>query len=185
MGSRARRGWLSGYTKGMRQQRHVLAHSKMTAALVFLVVEDYEPFRQAVCSLLRQRDYRVMEAVDGLEAIEKAIELQPDFLLFDIDLPKVNGIESAKQVLSLVPNAKLIFVTQESSVEVIRETFRLGAQGYIHKQHAWADLLPAIDAVLGGRRFVSSTLDSSVDTDVEREYRGRELKSGPGLPNET
>jgi DNA-binding NarL/FixJ family response regulator len=169
----------------MRQQRHVLAHSKMTEALVFLVVEDYEPFRQAVCSLLRQRDYRVMEAVDGLEAIEKAIELQPDFLLFDIDLPKVNGIESAKQVLSLVPNVKLIFVTQESSVEVIQETFRLGAQGYIHKQYAWTDLLPAIDAALGGRRFVSSTLDSSVDTDVEREHLNRGRKSGPRLPNET
>src|SRR5215831_4920411 len=98
----------------------------MTAALVILVVEDYEPVRQAVCSLLRHRDYRVMEAVDGLEAIEKAIELQPDFFLFDINLPKMNGIESAKQVLSFIPNAKIIFVTQESSSELIQETFRLG-----------------------------------------------------------
>ena len=85
-----------------------------------------------------------MEAVDGLDAIEKAKELQPDFFLFDISLPKINGIDSAKHVLSLIPNAKIIFVTQESSAELIQETFRLGAQGYILKEHAWTDLLPRL-----------------------------------------
>ena len=64
---------------------------------------------------------------------------------------------------SLVPRAKVIFVTQESSSEVIQETFLLGAQGYVHKQQALTDLFPAIDAVLGGQRFVSSTLDIGND----------------------
>jgi PAS domain S-box-containing protein len=139
----------------------------MKAALRILVVEDYEPFRRVICSSLRERDFRVMETSDGLEAVEKAQELQPDLVLFDIGLPRLNGIESAKQVRSLVPNAKIMFVTQESSPEVIQETFRLGAQGYVHKQHAVTDLFPAIDAVLGGERFVSSTLGFSDGTDVE------------------
>jgi DNA-binding NarL/FixJ family response regulator len=108
-----------------------------------------------------------MEAGDGSEAVDKAVELQPDVVLFDIGLPRLNGIESAKQVRSLVPSAKVVFVTQESSSDVIRETFRLGARGYIHKEHACTDLLPAIDAVLGGRRFVSSALDFIVGKDVE------------------
>jgi PAS domain S-box-containing protein len=140
---------------------------KMTPALRILVVEDYEPFRQLICSSLRERDFRVIETSDGLEAVEKAQELQPDLVLFDICLPRLNGIESAKQVRSLVPNAKVMFVTQESSSEVIQETLRLGAQGYVHKQHAMTDLFPAIDAVLGGQRFVSSTLGFSDGTDVE------------------
>jgi DNA-binding NarL/FixJ family response regulator len=130
----------------------------MTPALTVLVVEDYEPFRQAIRSLLQEKDVRLVETADGLEAIERAKELQPDLVLFDIGLPRLNGIESAKQVRSHVPNAKIIFVTQESSLEVVRETFLLGAQGYVHKQRALTDLLPAIDAVFGGQRFVSKCL---------------------------
>ena len=137
--------------------------SDVNAALRILVVEDCEAVRRAVCSWLRERDFQVMETADGLEAIAKATELQPDLVLFDIGLPRLNGIESAKQVRLLVPSAKVVFVTQESSPDIIRETFRLGARGYIHKQQACRDLMPAIDAVLGGQRFVSSTLDFIVD----------------------
>ena len=132
-----------------------------------LVVEDYAPIRRMICSWLRGRDFQVMETADGLDAIERAIELQPELILFDIGLPTLNGIESAKRVRSLVPRAKVVFVTQESSPDVIRETFRLGARGYIDKQHASRDLLPAIDTVLDGQRFVSSTLDFTVGADVE------------------
>src|SRR5262249_9977511 len=107
----------------------------MTPNLRILVVEHYTPFRLAIYSLLQERDFSLMEAADGLEAIERAKELQPDLVLFDIGLPRLNGIESAKQVRSHVPNAKIIFVTQESNIEVIQETFLLGAQGYVHKQH--------------------------------------------------
>src|SRR5215471_4446997 len=73
----------------------------MTTALRILMVEDYEPFRRAICSWLRERDFQVMDTADGLEAIEKAIELQPDVVLVDIGLPTLIGIESAKQVRML------------------------------------------------------------------------------------
>ena len=134
-----------------------------------LVVEDYDPIRRVICSWLRGRDFQVMEAGDGSEAIDTAVELQPDVVLFDIGLPTLNGIESAKRVRSLVPRAKVVFVTQESSSDLIRETFRLGALGYIDKQHAYRDLLTAINAVLGGQRFVSNNLDFIVGRDVECE----------------
>jgi len=104
-----------------------------------------------------------------LEAIEKPVGLQPDVVLFDIGLPTLNGIDSAKQVRLLVPRAKVVFITQESNSDVIRATFRLGALGYIDKQHAYRDLLTAIDAVLGGQRFVSNNLDFIVGRDVECE----------------
>jgi DNA-binding NarL/FixJ family response regulator len=134
--------------------------------VMILVVEDYAPIRRVICSWLRGRDFQVMEAGDGSEAIERAIELQPELILFDIGLPTLNGIESARRVRSLVPRAKVVFVTQESSSDMIRETFRLGARGYVHKEQASRDLLPAIDTVLDGQRFVSSSLDFIIGEDV-------------------
>jgi DNA-binding NarL/FixJ family response regulator len=124
-----------------------------------LVVEDYEPVRRFICLSLQQRpEFQVIEASNGLEAIQKARELQPDLILMDIGLPKVNGIEAAKRIRRLAPHAKLLFVSQETDSDVVQETFRLGARGYVHKELAMSDLLPAIEAVLAGKRFVSGGL---------------------------
>jgi PAS domain S-box-containing protein len=137
--------------------------------LTVLVVEDYEPFRRAVCLSLRRRtEFQVIEASDGLEAVEKARELQPGLILFDISLPKMNGFDSARQVQKILPAAKLLFVSQESNSEVIQETFSLGAQGYVQKQHVLTDLFPAIDAILGGQRFLGSGLEIGKAADIRR-----------------
>ncbi len=79
-------------------------------------------------------------------------------ILLDIGLPKLHGFEVAKRIRSLAPRALLLFLSQESSPDIVRKAFSLGARGYIHKLRAGTDLLPAITAVLGGRRFVSSSL---------------------------
>ena len=127
--------------------------------LRILVVEDYAPFRRLICSALQQRtEFQTIEAADGLEAVQKAEELQPDLILLDINLPKLHGFEVAKRIRRLVPHARLLFLSQESSSDIVREAFSLGAHGYIQKLRAATDLLPAIDAVLGGRRFVSSSV---------------------------
>jgi len=125
-----------------------------------LIVEDFPAFRKVIRSELQQRaEFQVIgEASDGLEAVCRAQELQPDIILIDIGLPTLSGIEAAREIRRLVPDAKLLFVSLESSPAIIEETFRLGGQGYVHKPHAGADLLSAIDAVLEGRRFVSGGL---------------------------
>jgi len=123
------------------------------------VVEDYAPFRRIVCAALEQRpNFQIVQAADGLEAVQKARELQPDLILLDINLPKLNGIEAAKRIRRLVPRTRFLFVSTEVSCDVIREAFRAGAQGYVQKLRALRDLLPAVDAVLGGQRFVSPGL---------------------------
>lgn len=97
------------------------------------------------------------KASDGLEAVRKAEELRPDLMLLDIGLPKLNGIEVARRVRKRVPNTKILFVSQESSYEVVKAALQLG-MGYVVKVRAEAELLPAIEAVLGGKRFISDGL---------------------------
>ena len=125
-----------------------------------LVVEDYEPFRRFICSTLRERSELqiVGETADGSEAVQKAEELQPDLIVLDIGLPSLNGIEAARRIRKLSPKSKILFVSQESSGDVVQEALALGALGYVVKTHAGSELLAAVGAVLEGRQFISSGL---------------------------
>jgi DNA-binding NarL/FixJ family response regulator len=125
-----------------------------------LVVDDFEPWRRSVSLLLREEpelQVVVGEASDGLEAVQKAVELQPDLILLDIGLPRLNGLEAARQIRELVPESKIIFLTQESSAYAVREALSLGARGYVIKIMAASELFTAVEAVLSGETFVSST----------------------------
>jgi DNA-binding NarL/FixJ family response regulator len=126
------------------------------------VVEDFEPFRQFVVSVLAKiPELQIVgEASDGLEAIEKAQELKPDLVLLDIGLPHLNGIEVALRIRKLFPSSKILFVSQESSADVVRGALSTGARGYVVKMDAGKELLEAVAAVLRGRRFVGSRLAS-------------------------
>ena len=140
--------------------------------LRILVVEDYAPFRRMTCGALQRRaEFETFEAADGLEALEKAEELQPDLILLDINLPKLHGFEVAARLGRLAPQARVLFMSQESSSDIVRHGLSLGAHGYIHKQRAGTDLWPAIDAVLAGRRFVSSSVAVSEATDLPAPRR--------------
>jgi DNA-binding NarL/FixJ family response regulator len=125
-----------------------------------LVVDDCEPFRRFVCSTVEKKpDLQVVgEASDGLEAVQKAEELQPDLIVLDIGLPTLNGIEVARRIRKLCPERKILFMSQESSADVAHEAFRLGAMGYVVKSHAGSELFVALEEVCQGRQFVSRGL---------------------------
>lgn len=129
-----------------------------TLSVRVLVVEDYEPFRRFVCSTLRKRPELqiVGEVSDGLEAVHKAEELQPDLILLDIGLPSLNGIEAARRIRKASPESKILFVSQESSADIVKEALALGALGYVVKAHAGSELVAAVEAVLQGRHFDST-----------------------------
>jgi len=120
-----------------------------------VVVEDFVAQRALVCSILSSRPELqiVGEASDGLEAVEKAKELKPDLVLMDLSLAGLNGMEAARQIRKLVPASKIVFITQESSPEVVKEAVRLGASGYVLKSEMDIDLLRAIEDILQGKQF--------------------------------
>ena len=111
------------------------------------MVDDFAPWRNYVVSILRERECLdlVGEAADGEEAIEKATELQPDLILMDVAMPKMNGIEAAKRIRDSAPNSKILFFSVETSDELAEAALAAGGQGYIVKSEVRAKLLAAID----------------------------------------
>ncbi len=132
-----------------------------SSSISVLVVDDFEPFRQYLSSSLRNTSdgFVCSEASDGLEAVHKAEELQPHLILLDIGLPKLNGMEAARKIATVSPGSRILFVSQESSADMVREAFRAGAWGYIVKTDAAQELLTAVNSVLRGARFAGSRFD--------------------------
>lgn len=120
-----------------------------------LVVEDFAPIRRHICSLLATGPglHVIGEAVDGLEAVQMAAELKPDLILLDIGLPKLNGLKAAQRIRTLAPQTRIIFVSQESSPEVVQEALKF-AWAYIPKARIATQLLPAVNRVISEQLLV-------------------------------
>jgi DNA-binding NarL/FixJ family response regulator len=122
-----------------------------------MVVDDFKDWRLKVCSILEQSQELLVvgEASDGAEAVQKAQELQPDLIVLDIGLPKLNGIEAAPRMSELSPGSKILFLSQDNDADAIQAALSAGACGYVHKLRAGTELLSAVEAVLQGQRFVT------------------------------
>jgi DNA-binding NarL/FixJ family response regulator len=133
-----------------------------------LVVEDHRDWRNLVRMLFQMRpEWQVIcEVSDGLEAVWKAGELKPDLILLDIGLPTLNGIEAARRIRLLSPNSKIVFVSMDNSLDVVQVALGTGALGYVYKAYAGSELLPGVEAVLRGERFISSLIEDDKLTDT-------------------
>jgi CheY-like chemotaxis protein len=122
-----------------------------------VVVDDHGPWRQRVHSILRRtsRWQIVGEAANGLSAIEQAATMAPDVILLDVELPALNGIEAARQILALTPGARILFVSAHRSWDIAEAALATGARGYVVKSYAGEELLPAMHAVVRNQRFIS------------------------------
>jgi len=127
-----------------------------SSLLRILVADDFEPFRRFVCATLQDKleSQTIIEASDGVAAVELAQALQPYLVLLDIGMSKLNGIEAAQRILQLSPKSKILFVSQESSV--VQAAFSVDASGYVVKMDMVSELVPAVNAVLSGKTFVGS-----------------------------
>jgi DNA-binding NarL/FixJ family response regulator len=144
-----------------------------------LVVDDFEDWRRRIYSLLQARPawHVIAEASDGSEAVQKAEELKPDLIVLDIGLPRLNGIEAARQIRQLSPSSKIVFLSLNKDLEVVRTALSTGALGYVLKTDVRTELLPAVDAALRGKQFVSSSLKDYqfTDTSAEKVPRSHEV----------
>ena len=130
------------------------------AILRVLIVDDFEPWRNFLLSTLQKLShFRVIgEEADGLSAVHSAEELKPDLIILDISLPKLNGIEAGRRIRKLSPNSRILFASADRSQETVEAALETGAGGYLVKTDAGKELLPAIDAVVRGKLFVSPSV---------------------------
>jgi DNA-binding NarL/FixJ family response regulator len=115
-----------------------------------LLVDDFVPWHAGVKSLLKVNPALqvVYTATDGLEAIGKAQQFQPDLVLLDIGLPGINGIEAAAHILRVSPSSKIIFLSDNDCPAVREKALSMGAQSFVCKSVAVYQLLSAIDMVV-------------------------------------
>jgi DNA-binding NarL/FixJ family response regulator len=133
-----------------------------------LVVDDFAPWRRLVDTMLQKTpELQVVgEAADGLEAVQKAQELQPDLILLDIGMPGLNGIDAARRIRNLSPKSIILFVSENHSADIAMESLRVGGHGYVIKSDAGSELLAAVEAVMLGKQFVSARLAGQILTGV-------------------
>jgi DNA-binding NarL/FixJ family response regulator len=131
-----------------------------TAIVRIVVADDYEPWRRFVSSTLQKHpQYQIIcEASDGLEAVQKSREVQPDLILLDLRLPKLSGIEAARQIRNCAPRSKILFLSENRSYDIAEYAVRTSACGYVVKSNAATELLPALEAVLNGQPFLGAGL---------------------------
>jgi DNA-binding NarL/FixJ family response regulator len=122
-----------------------------------LLVDDHPIVRQGLKTLLEGRSgWEVIgEASDGAEAVEKAKELNPDVMVLDVTMPRMNGLEACRVLRRQAPQLEILFVTQHDSPQMMREAMDAGARGYVVKSNAARDLLAAVEAVSQHRVFTA------------------------------
>lgn len=124
-----------------------------------LIADDFSAFRRFLRHKLHENGFlTTIEAVDGLDAVIKATELQPDLVLLDIAMPQLDGIRAAARIRVAAPQSRILFVSQNTDPDVVQSALNDGVGGYVCKSKINHELLTAISVVLGGGRFVSSGL---------------------------
>jgi DNA-binding NarL/FixJ family response regulator len=125
---------------------------------VFLV-DDFSPFRDFLRTALEQMpDFEIVgEASDGIEAVRKIRELNPDLILLDVGLPNLSGIEVARQIQNFSAFSIILFVSQICDWDIIEHAFLNGGNGYLVKSDSATEFVTAVESVCRGVHFISAT----------------------------
>jgi len=131
-------------------------------AVRILLVDDHPVVRQGLRTLLEGRPgYEVVgEASDGFEALEKVTSLEPDVVVLDVTMPRMDGIEACRVIHQRSPGREVLFVTQHDSPQMLREALAAGARGYVVKSNLARDLVEAVETVSQHREFTALARNS-------------------------
>jgi len=128
------------------------------SVLRILIADDHEVARKGIRSLLENHPgWEICgEASDGREAVASVTKLKPDVLLLDIGMPNLNGLDATRQILAIMPEARILILTVHDSEQVVREVLAAGARGFLLKSDTGRDLVTAVEALQQGRTFLTS-----------------------------
>ncbi|SET80666.1 two component transcriptional regulator, LuxR family [Natronincola peptidivorans] len=144
-----------------------------------LLVDDHSLVRQGLKQIIElEKDIEVIgQAGDGEEAISKVQELNPDIVLLDINMPKLNGIHTLRRLKDMNNTIKIIMLTFHEDKEYLFETINLGANGYVLKDAESDSLIKAIRDVNNGNSYIHP----SIATDLVKEFNNRGVKEDEDL----
>lgn len=147
-----------------------------SAAVRVLLVDDHTILREGVRSLLAdESDLRVIgEARDGVEAVEQVGKLEPDVVVMDMVMPRMNGLEATVQIKKRHPDVKILILSMYDDDEYVQQIIQAGASGYVLKRVAADDLVRAIREVHRGASFLYPPIAAKLIEDYVRRVRGGE-----------
>ena len=142
-------------------------------AFRILVADDHPIFRFGLRSFLGSHEsWEVCgEAADGKQAIEKCRQLKPDLLILDICMPRLNGVDAARQILKDNPTQRILVLTSVDSEQVVRECLEAGVRGWVFKSDGTEDLKTAVEALERYECTFSSRVSDLIMTGYLRRYR--------------
>ncbi|TKS64573.1 MAG: LuxR family transcriptional regulator [Nitrospira sp.] len=142
-----------------------------------LMADDHSLILAGLRKLVEGECEVVGTVEDGRALVEAAQRLRPDLILLDISMPLLNGLEAARQLRTLVPDSKLIFLTMHASPTYATEAFQAGASGYLLKHSAAEELSQAIKSILQGRHYLTPLLTKEVMDSVLTPSTGERGKA--------
>jgi DNA-binding NarL/FixJ family response regulator len=131
----------------------IVLHRSSSSGVSILLADDFSTWCSKVRSFLQSETKWkiVFEACDGLEAVQKTVELHPDIVLLDISMPRLNGIDAARRICQLLPDSKIIILTQNADEDMMTAALQAGALAYVLKAEMTTKLTPAVQAALRTR----------------------------------
>lgn len=134
------------------------------ARLRILLAEDHAVVREGLKALVNsQPDMTVVgEAGDGRAAVDLAQELQPDLVIMDVSMPKMNGLEATERLKQICPQIKVLTLTRHADTGFMQQLFRAGASGYVLKQSAASELVRALRAIVAGNNYLDPAITQKV-----------------------
>ena len=144
-----------------------------------LLADDHQMLLDALKELL-EPSYEVVGLVTDGRALLKASEkLQPDIIVLDIAMPKLNGLDAARQLKQSMPTVRLVFMTMNEDPYLVAEAFRAGASAFLLKQAAGLELNRAIERVLKGGTYVTPSVAKGLDDISLRDPKNRDVAPEP------
>ena len=154
----------------------------MAKKIKVLIADDHQVVRDGLSAILQTKDdiTVVGEARDGVEAVDKTRQLQPDVVLMDISMPRMNGVEATRRIKEQFPNVRVVVLTMYEEEEYIFDLVKTGVSGYLLKNSDSALIVKAIRAAAKGESFLHPTVAGKILTEFTNlsENRGKKPSKG-------